>query len=295
MSLSRLSLQRRRLYSAGLLVYLAGLRAAGMEPLASVDLGALQIALIASTVAILVYALVVLLFYPLRSLIESTAAGALTTALASTGGLLPAMSQPLSGAQLLAAWLAFSALWHLALYGAWWQAVPLRLDWRTRRGFVTSAAPTRAWAVLVPNPAAPGDHYSGTFLGQESVAGAPDTVVERTSAGPGLVQESTICFEVKDPPRRLAYRYQAGRDPVDAEYGTGRFDLSLADHPKGTCVTFQETVGQMVVPTALMLWFDDFGGEIRMSMRAALEGTRDRTRWLRDRRIGQTTNGPSQP
>ena len=56
MSLSRLSLQRRRLYSAGLLVYLAGLRAAGMGPLASVDLGALQIALIASTVAILVYA-----------------------------------------------------------------------------------------------------------------------------------------------------------------------------------------------------------------------------------------------
>ena len=74
MLLVRLSLQRRRLYTAGLLVYLAGLSALSKVPWLGPEITPVMGAFAISAVAIVICAALILMAYPLRRLAEKGAA-----------------------------------------------------------------------------------------------------------------------------------------------------------------------------------------------------------------------------
>lgn len=278
MLLQRLALQRRRLYLAVFFAYLSGVIGLGsVLP----GLGAMLPAARGAGVSVPVLVIcsgLIMLAPTLRSVAESLGAGLLSLALI--------LSHPSFGPGQLPLWgvaamlIALTALWHVALHGRWWARLPLRLDWRVKRRFRLPFEPAAIWARLVPDPDRPEAHYSGTFLGERAVPDRPGWIIQRTRTDGGAVRETTLRIEVRRPPERLVYRYNADRRDKACDYRAGRFALTLTAEGDQTLIEIEETVSGLVVPTALELWLDDLGGEIRASMRAALTGQPDGSLWL---------------
>lgn len=293
MTVSLLVLQRRRVYVAALFAHIVGTLAGagGAGPLAPMPLWVQAMGL---SVAATAFAVAVILWAPARrTWIEATAGGLLLAALAVRLTVLADAAQSPWIAGVLA--LAGTVAAHAGMQGRWWARTRVRLDWTTRQRFVTQAPPQTVWDRLVPDPACPAAHYSGTYLGQDAVPGHPGRAVQRTLAGRSmtgadLVLTTVIDVDRFDPPHRIAYVYRSG-DPVPGagpgvgpDYRYGHYALTIRPQARGSEVELQETVRDMIVPAALSAWFDDLGGEIRMSMRAALDGRRDPTLWLAGRR-----------
>ena len=158
--------------------------------------------------------------------------------------------------------------------------LPLRFNWSTARRFVAPCPPHAAWARLVPDPADPAAHYSGLFLGQSDVPGQPSHVIQRSRAPGGGVVETVLHVHDFRPPHRACHTYYTGQ--TGSDYGSGRYEISIRPHGRGSEVLFRETVHRLSIPSAFDLWFDDFGGEQRASMEAALGNRRDPTLWMRD-------------
>lgn len=272
----RLMLQRRRLYVVSLLLYIAGLTGFGQST-SGASIGAVFFSAALCVIFGIVVASLIVLWAPsLRRLCESTAAGAL---MASAISHLDVFE--LSGLGTLALLtIGSSVAVYLTLYGTWWSRVPFRFDWTTRRQFKARCPAQAAWSRLVPDPDNPGAHYSGAFLSQEQLDD-PGQVLEKTLHRDGGIIETTLRFERLHPPHEIAYTYESRQE--GAEYGRGHFHLTVTPHDKFSTVWFAEKVIGLVIPTAISLWFDDFGGEMRISMQSVLNDRVDPTLWMRHR------------
>jgi hypothetical protein len=271
----RLWLQRRRHYVVTLLLYLAGL--AGFGSMAE-DAGAAHLFALAGALALgglMLTAALLALAPALRRCCETLAMATLCVALFPVDVSL-APHDPLAQALLT---VSVAMVLYVALYGGWWSRVPFRFDWTTRRRFVAHCPPQAVWARLVPDPANPAAHYSGLFLSQEPVADHPDRVLQRTQTEEGVVIETLLDIEAQHPPHQISYAYHS---PLEhADYKRGRFRLTITPLGKKSFVCFAETVESLTLPTALDLWFDDFGGEVRSSMQSALNDRAERSFWNR--------------
>lgn len=281
--LTAIYLQRRRLAFGMFFFFLSGLLHFGRFGMWEFPVYVIGMSAVFAVITGLLAVLLVLMFPVYRQIYEIVAITFLGTRFVEAMGWFGAYYSVFDGAWgVILLCLGYTVLFH-CVYGAWWVKTPVRLSWRGISRFKTRVGPQDAWARLVPAEDRPGDYYSGTLHEFRPVDEADYTHILRTRMGGPQFIEQRVTVTRNEHARAFGYDFGADVSEANRPLNTGHWEIELTPLGNGTRVEVVEEVVATTPANALLFWFDDLGGQVAVSMKAALEERRDPTilGWLR--------------